>query len=85
MLQSVSISSKNQLTIPSVFSKALNLKRGQRLVVEKVGNSLVFTPAEVLVRRLSGAIQSTKPISNNELEQMIEAAKQEHFREHPQI
>ncbi|OGG34734.1 hypothetical protein A2363_03180 [Candidatus Gottesmanbacteria bacterium RIFOXYB1_FULL_47_11] len=83
MLQSVSISSKNQLTIPSAFSKALNLKRGQRLVVERVGQSLVFTPAETLVHQLAGSIQSSKPISNDELERMIEEAKKQHFRENP--
>ena len=80
MLQSVSISSKNQVTIPQVFSKALNLKRGQRLVVEKVGDSLIFTPVEELVHRLSGIIQSKKSIANDELERMIENAKMQYFQ-----
>lgn len=83
MLQSVSISSKNQVTIPHVFSKALNLKRGQRLVVELKGNSLIFTPPEELVLRLSGIIHSKRPISNEELERIIEKAKTQHFSTQP--
>ena len=83
MLQTVSLSSKNQVTIPSVFAKALNLKRGQRLVVELQGNSLVFTPPEELVLRLSGIIQSKKPISNEELERIIEKAKDQNFSTQP--
>lgn len=79
MLQSVSISSKNQVTIPSVFSKALKLKRGQKLVVEKVGNTLVFTPSVELVRQASGMIQVSKPISNTQLERIIQISKQRHF------
>lgn len=85
MLQSVSISSKNQVTIPQVFAKSLNIKRGQRFVVEKVGNSLLFTPAAELVRRLSGIIQSKRPISTDELERMIEDAKMQYFSTHPQV
>lgn len=83
MLQSVSISSKNQITIPHAFSKALNLKRGQRLVVEKVGDSLIFTSSEALVRQAAGMIRIKKPISDRTLEKIIETSKMQHFSKNP--
>ncbi len=74
MIQTVSISSKNQFTIPSIFAKTFNVQKGQRLIIQQVGDSLVLTPAQSIVNQIAGTIRS-KPISEAKLESMISESK----------
>jgi bifunctional DNA-binding transcriptional regulator/antitoxin component of YhaV-PrlF toxin-antitoxin module len=80
MYATVSISSKRQIVIPSKFFAALKFRKGQKLVAEIKDDTMVLTPAETLVNKAAGMIKVTKPVSNSELEQIIEEAKLRHFR-----
>jgi len=49
--------------------------------VEKKDQSLMLTPAEVLVKRLAGVIKTSKPLKDEELEKMIFQSKVKYFRD----
>lgn len=76
-MKTLTVTSKNQITIPSSFSKDLKLKKGQLLIVEKRFNSLVLTPAELFVKKLSGSIKTAKKIKD--MDKIIAQAKKKHF------
>jgi len=46
----VRISSKHQVTIPKDIAITFNLKKGDVLEVERVGNKIVMVPKEVIFR-----------------------------------
>ena len=48
----VHVGAQGRVVIPAALRKALKLKRGDRLVVRKVGESLVLERREALERRL---------------------------------
>ena len=48
----VDVGAQGRVVIPAALRKALKLKRGDRLVVRKVGESLVLERREALERRL---------------------------------
>ncbi len=45
----VKISSKHQVTIPKDIADAFNLKKGDVLEVEKIGNRIIMIPKEVIL------------------------------------
>ncbi|MBI4225871.1 AbrB/MazE/SpoVT family DNA-binding domain-containing protein [Candidatus Roizmanbacteria bacterium] len=79
-MQTVRISSKRQITIPSKIFNELGIAKGDHLLAEKKGESILLTPAEVLVRSLAGAIKSSKKLTDEELEKIIKKSKKEHFK-----
>ncbi|PIY71126.1 hypothetical protein COY88_02020 [Candidatus Roizmanbacteria bacterium CG_4_10_14_0_8_um_filter_35_28] len=81
MLQTVRITSKRQITIPVKIFDELGMAQGDHLLVEKKDQSLMLTPAEVLVKRLAGVIKTSKPLKDEELEKMIFQSKVKYFRD----
>jgi len=80
-MKTLTITSKNQVTIPSSFSKEMKLKKGQLLVIEKRLNSLILTPAELMVKKLSGSVKVSKKI--RDMDKIITQAKKKHFAKKP--
>lgn len=76
-MQTLTLSSKNQITIPVSFSKILGLKKGQRILIEKKNQSLILTPYKTILERLSGRIKVKKEIKN--MNEIISKAKKNHF------
>lgn len=76
-MQTLTLSSKNQITIPVSFSKILGLKKGQRILIEKKNQSLILTPYKTILERLSGRIKVKKEITN--MNKVISEAKKNHF------
>lgn len=55
-----SVTSKNQITLSEkAFGK---IRKGQKFLIQKKGDSFVLTPAELLVKKLSGRIQPSQKI-----------------------
>ncbi len=48
----VQLGAQGRLVIPSVLRKSLNLKPGDKLIVRKVGDSLVLERRETIEKRL---------------------------------
>lgn len=79
MLQTVRVTSKRQITIPSLIYHQLGLKKGQSLVAEQQGSSLILTPNELLIEKLAGSVKIPKRFKNLSLDQIIAKAKTEYF------
>ena len=78
MLQTVSISSKRQMTIPSKIYELLGLQVGQKLVAKVKSDSLLLTPAETVVKKAAGMIKVPQKVSNQTLERQIREARDQH-------
>lgn len=79
MLQTVSITSKRQITIPATIYNKLGLEKGQRLVVFTDEKRIVMEPAEFLIEKLAGSISLPKKFKGKKLEKIIQQTKQEYF------
>ncbi|MBU1016906.1 MAG: AbrB/MazE/SpoVT family DNA-binding domain-containing protein [Patescibacteria group bacterium] len=79
MLKTVRITSKRQVTIPSKIFKALNLDEGGFLIAEKSHGSIILTPAENLVGRLSGVVKVPEKYKNMSADDIIRESKKEYF------
>lgn len=81
MIQSVSISSKRQITIPVSIFKSLNLSQGDSLVVEAYDNKIVMQKSKDILDRLAGSLVLPKRFTGLSLDDIIEKAKKEYFEE----
>lgn len=79
MLQTVSVTSKRQITIPAAIYSKLRLEKGQRLIVFTEKDRIVMEPAEFLIEKLAGSVSVPKRFKGKTLEQVIQEAKQEYF------
>ena len=71
-MSNITISSKNQLTIPKSFIELLALGEGRTLAITIQNGSLVLTPQPSLnetMRQFWGKNQSTQSFSDDELRQ----------------
>lgn len=80
MLQTVKISSKRQITIPSKIFEELQLNQGDRLVLKIQENKLVIQKALSLVEELAGSIKVPKKYKNKSIDFIIKDAKREYFK-----
>lgn len=80
MLQSVRITSKRQITIPVKIFAEMGITKGDRLIVEKKGPSIILTSAEILVNQLAGIIKVLKPLKDQTLEKIISQSKIKYFQ-----
>jgi len=72
-MQSITISSKRQITIPAEIFRLLDLKEGQKLIVEIEGNRIILTPRPVnLARALSGVTKGLYGSSAAEVDDYVE-------------
>jgi len=79
MLQTVSITSKRQVTIPASIYNKLNLKRGQRLIVSAQKNKIIMEPAQLLIENLAGSITLPRKFKGKSIQQIIQEAKKDYF------
>jgi AbrB family looped-hinge helix DNA binding protein len=79
MLQTVSISSKRQVTIPASIYNKLNLKRGQRLIVSAQKNKIIMEPAQLLIENLAGSITLPRKFRGKSIQKIIQEAKKDYF------
>jgi AbrB family looped-hinge helix DNA binding protein len=79
MLQTVSISSKRQVTIPASIYNKLNLKKGQRLIVSAQKNKIIMEPAQLLIENLAGSITLPRKFRGKSIQQIVQEAKKDYF------
>lgn len=80
MIQTATITSKKQLTIPSAIFKKANLKNGQKVSVTEQNGSLIITPVEKIIEELAGSIKLPDKWKGKEVDEIIEEAKDEYFK-----
>lgn len=79
MLQTVSISSKRQITIPVRIFNLLNLSKGDRLIVEIEQDKLVLRKSKQLLNELSGSVKIPTRYKNKPIDFIIKEAKKDYF------
>ena len=81
MTQLATITSKRQLTIPVAIFKKAGFFENQKVLVEEENGSLLVRPAVSLVESLAGSVKVPKRFKGMDVDEIIEAAKREYFRE----
>lgn len=72
-MPSVKISSKRQITIPAEIFRLLDLKEGQRLMVEVEGDRIVLTARPVsLTKALSGVTKGLYGGNPDQIDQYLD-------------
>lgn len=80
MTYMATITSKKQLTLPAALFKKGDFKEGQKVIISEEGGSLKITPAEKIVEELAGSIPMPKKWQGKALDQIIDEARDEHFK-----
>ncbi len=80
MDQLATITSKRQLTIPSLIFRHLNLHSGQKVHVSTDNNSIIIKPAISLVENLAGSVSLPPKYKGLSLDQTIKKTKQDYFK-----
>lgn len=79
MLQTVKISSKRQITIPSVIFDHLNLNEGDRLIVNIDEGKIVMEKSQKLLDDMAGSLDVPNEYKNKPLDFIIRDSKQKYF------
>ena len=79
MMQTARITDKRQITIPALIYRSLDLEKGDQLVVEKRGQTIILSPAENLVEQLAGSIKVSRHLKGKNIDLMIKKARENYF------
>lgn len=78
-MQSVRISSKRQIALPVNIFNGLNLKQGDRLVIEVIEDSITMRKGQNVLDSLAGSLSTPAKFKRKSLEYIKAKAKQEYF------
>lgn len=81
MTQIATITSKKQLTLPAELFRRAGFKIGQKVIVSEENGHLILTPAEKLVEELAGSVPVPEEWKGKNIDQIIEEARDEYFKE----
>lgn len=81
MLQSITITSKRQITIPSEIFRRLNLEQGDRLLIDVDDQKIYMQKAQNLLDELAGSVPIPSRFRRLSLDQIINKSKEEYFNE----
>lgn len=77
-MKTVTLTSKNQLTLPAALVRQLGLANSRKLLVQKRGNSLLITPQKDIASQFSDIQTRVKPyVSQQFSDQQLKAGRQE--------
>ncbi len=77
---SATISSKRQITIPSVFFKQFGFSKGDLLIFKKEVDGIKIKKALDLVNEIAGSFQVPEHMKNVDIDEAIRIGKEEHFK-----
>ncbi len=80
MFQQATITSKMQVTLPIKLARKVGLKSGQKIQVKEENGRLILTPMRQLVEELAGSWSLPKKWKGKDIDEIIEEAKEEHFK-----
>ena len=80
MLQTATITSKRQLTIPVKMFKSLNLQKGSKVIISLEDRILKIQPSLAIVEKLAGSVSIPPEFKNLTVDQIIQKAKEERFK-----
>jgi AbrB family looped-hinge helix DNA binding protein len=70
-MQTSSITSKGQVTIPAQIRKSLALTEGQKVRFSYIGNVITITPVEEEISAVFGLLKAKKTVSLEQMETAI--------------
>ncbi len=74
----VTLSSKRQITVPADFYRAMQLKQGQKLIVELEGDKMIIRPRpESLTKALMGSTKGAYGKNSTEVDAYVKKERQE--------
>ncbi len=73
------ITDKRQVTIPADVYRAMEMKKGQKVIVQVNDRIISMRPAEDLVEKLAGSVKVPVKYKNIDVDKMIAKAKRAHF------
>lgn len=81
-MDSATITSKRQFTIPAKLFKKAGFKIGQKVSVAEEAGKLIITPVEQLIEDLAGSIELPPQWKDKDIDELIEEATEKYFLEH---
>ncbi len=81
MNQSATITSKLQLTIPTIIARKVGITRGDKVTVSEENGRIILTPMKQLVEELAGFLAMPEKWKGKDMDEIIKEAKQEYFRD----
>lgn len=81
MVQSATITSKRQLTIPAKIFRKLGLQEGQKVIISEEDGAMRVVSALKLLDELAGSVKLPKRFKGLPIDEVIKRAKDEYFKE----
>lgn len=73
----ITITSKNQITLPAEYVRHMKLSKSRQLTVRRRGNDLIMTPVPTLeesMQKYWGRHSAKQPVSDRDLKQAVREA-----------
>lgn len=80
MRKIATITSKRQITIPAAIFRQAGFSDRQKLLVVENAGKVILSPANSLVDELAGSLSIPKEWRGQNLDQIVESAKEEYFK-----
>ncbi len=80
MLQTVTITSKRQISIPVKIFNKLGLVKGDKLIINLQQDKIVMQKAQSLLDEIAGTVKLPAKYKNKSLDEIIKLAKKEYFK-----
>lgn len=80
ILQSATITSKLQFTIPILIARKVGIKSGEKVQVFEEDGRIVITPVKQLLTELAGSLSLPKEWKGKDIDFIIEESKRKYFK-----
>ncbi|PIR42533.1 hypothetical protein CO058_03535 [candidate division WWE3 bacterium CG_4_9_14_0_2_um_filter_35_11] len=78
-MQTVTITSKNQITIPKYIVNEINAEMGDKLIVSLKDNLIILKPTKSVMDDLYGSVSTPKHLKGKDIDEVIKASKLKRF------
>jgi AbrB family looped-hinge helix DNA binding protein len=79
LTSTITVTSKNQITIPVSFIRKLDIKKGSKLVLSEEDGVLSMQKYSELLNKYQGFLKVPKHLRGKDLDEVIEKAKMKRF------
>jgi len=78
-IQSATITSKLQFTIPAAIARSAGIKSGIKVHVAEENGRIIITPLKKIIEELAGCLSAPKNFKNKNLDKIIKESKIKYF------
>lgn len=78
-MQTVTITSKNQITIPKAIIDKINAIRGDKLIVSLEEDYIILKPSKSIIDDLYASVSAPAELKGKNIDEVIKASKLKHF------